>query len=287
MSDAAPRIHLGTTSWSWTDWIKSGFYPAGSKPGDFLAHYSRVYETVEVDSTFYSIPSARLCRRWREVTPDDFWFSAKVPQLFTRDKALADCAADWEIFVRSLRELGPKLRHLVLQFGYFNLKSPIPSLKAFLDRLRLFLEQCPAPCPLAVEVRNPKWLGEELFDFLRQRRLSLVLADQKWMPKPAALWTSFGEKLITGPAAYFRLIGDRDQHDQITEGVDRLVIDRSADLEELATLLGKFTEKELQVIVYANNRYEGNGPTTVERLAKILDGKPYKVWRRAYPPEGL
>jgi uncharacterized protein YecE (DUF72 family) len=276
------RLFLGTTSWSWTDWIKSGFYPAGSKPGDFLAHYARVYDTVEVDSTFYSIPSEKLCARWRTVTPDDFWFSAKVPKLFTSDKALEGCAPEWSRLTKSLAELGPKLRHLVLQFGYFNLQSAIPDLETFLVRLKRFLDECPAPCPLALETRNPKWLKPELFGFLKERKISLVLADQKWMPKPKALVETHGAALLTGSTVYVRLIGDREQHDQYTEGVDRLVIDRSEELKAITEVAAGFLEKEIQVVIYANNRFEGNGPTTVQRLAALLEGRGYRVWRRAH-----
>ena len=72
------QIRLGTSSWTGEGWVGS-FYPAASKPQDFLPLYAERFDTVEIDSTFYRIPAAATARQWRERTPEGFVFAAKVP----------------------------------------------------------------------------------------------------------------------------------------------------------------------------------------------------------------
>jgi uncharacterized protein YecE (DUF72 family) len=70
-----PNFHIGTDSWSHKDW-EGAFYPEGTKQVDYLVEYARHYSTVEVDSTFYRIPSEKVVTAWREKTPEGFVFSA-------------------------------------------------------------------------------------------------------------------------------------------------------------------------------------------------------------------
>ncbi len=99
------RLHLGTSSWSSKDWV-GPFYPPKTKPGDFISHYAEVYRTVEVDATFYRIPSERAVDAWRSKTPDGFKFAVKTPRVITHDKILVDAEDD--------------MKHFIDIFGYFN-----------------------------------------------------------------------------------------------------------------------------------------------------------------------
>jgi uncharacterized protein YecE (DUF72 family) len=157
MIEPDPRLHLGTSSFSTADWIGT-FYPLGSKPADFLAFYATRFGSVEIDSTYYRSPSLSMTRRWAEVTPSNFRFSLKVPKTITHDKALAGVEGEWTEFLRAVEPLGRKLVYLVLQFPYWNLKSPIPDLAAFIKRLEAFTALGTCPCRLVVETRNPKWM---------------------------------------------------------------------------------------------------------------------------------
>src|SRR6516165_6774245 len=102
------QIHLGTCGWSYGDWIGK-FYPDDAKAADFLSAYAQHHHVVEVDSTFYGIPSPKMVQGWRDRTPDKFGFSLKVPQGITHEKILQNCQADVAQFLDSARILGDKL----------------------------------------------------------------------------------------------------------------------------------------------------------------------------------
>src|SRR5262245_31569524 len=115
------KIRYGTSSWSEKSWV-GPFYPAGTKPGDMLAHYARAFDTVEADNTYYRVPTNAMVRGWAEKTPDGFVLSAKFPRTVVHggegEQPDASKMFDREETVRFLdvmRELGPKCGPLVLQ----------------------------------------------------------------------------------------------------------------------------------------------------------------------------
>ncbi len=119
-SDLAMRI--GTSSWSSKDW--SGvFYPENLKSAEFIGHYASVYDAVEIDASFYRMPTLTNVRAWRDRTPEGFLFAAKTPRIITHDKQLVNASEDMFEFVSIMSELGPKLGPLLLQFPYFNRKA--------------------------------------------------------------------------------------------------------------------------------------------------------------------
>ncbi len=81
------RIHIGTMGWSYPFWVEN-FYPKGAKSSEYLTEYSKHFDTVEIDSTFYRIPSKISFEKWRDQTPVGFLFSAKFPQIITHNKML-------------------------------------------------------------------------------------------------------------------------------------------------------------------------------------------------------
>jgi uncharacterized protein YecE (DUF72 family) len=129
MADLPPLLRVGTSSFSEKSWIGT-FYALDTEPRDMLAAYARRYDTVEIDATYYRSPSPSMCEKWKGVTPEGFGVSLKTPKVITADKALVGCEADWEAFMEAVDCLGPKLRFILLQFGYFNRQSPCPTLSS-------------------------------------------------------------------------------------------------------------------------------------------------------------
>ena len=260
-------VRIGTSGWSYDDWV-GPFYPPGTAKVDYLPAYAERFDLVEVDSTFYRPPSPRMVRGWAARTPPDFAFALKMPRSVTHDKVLVDCQAEMDELRAAVEPLGPKLRSVLLQFGYFN-RAAFSGPRPFLDRLEMFLEQF-APClPLACEIRNKSWLTSEYFDLLRRHRVVAALVEHAWLPPMDQLLAE--QDVLTGPYAYVRLIGDREGIEKTTQTWEKTVVDRTDDLRRVARALRQIAQRA-EVLVFVNNHYAGHGPATCEQLRVALDG---------------
>ncbi|MGH9444588.1 MAG: DUF72 domain-containing protein [Terriglobia bacterium] len=198
--DSVPNLFMGTLSWSAESWV-GPFYPPGTPPADFLPIYATHYNTVEIDSTYYRIPSSKMVQGWRDRTPSGFIFAAKFPAEITHNKLILDWERESDEFLGIMELLGEKLGPLLLQFPYLN-QEAMPSSDAFLERLARYLERLPRTHRYALEVRNRNWLAQPLLDLLRQHGVALALVDQVWMPTI----TQLAEKLdvLTADFTYIR-----------------------------------------------------------------------------------
>jgi uncharacterized protein YecE (DUF72 family) len=261
-------LNIGTSAFTAAGW-EGTFYPAGTKPADFLSVYAQHFNSVEVDSTFYRTPSKATVQGWKNKTPDGFVFAAKVSQVITHEKVLVDCDAVFKEFMEVMDCLGEKLGPLLFQFGYFNKKAFL-GVNDFLARLRPFLKKLPKDHKFAVEIRNKSWLVPQFIETLRERGVALALIDQSWMPRPAQLFEKFDP--ITADFTYVRWLGDRKGIEEQTKVWDKVIVDRHAELSEWAEILGKVHKRKIQIFAYANNHYAGHGPATVEMFQEL--------WRR-------
>ncbi len=135
------QILLGTQGFSHNDWV-GPFYPPGTQPADYLACYSRVFPTVELDTTYYRIPTGETVRRWDAQTPAKFVFSTKLFKEITHDRMLKDCREVVSAFVSNMSLLGEKLGVQRVN-GYFNnhsLRRALPRLGPTDDQASL--DQC-------------------------------------------------------------------------------------------------------------------------------------------------
>jgi len=133
---ALPGILLGTSSFTAASW-EGPFYPRGMKSRDFLSYYATQFPAVEIDSTFYGCPASTTVKNWAARTPEDFIFAVKVPQTISHEKALVDCDAEFEEFVRTMDILGPKLGPMLFQFPSFD-RWKFPTQDHFLAVLNPF-----------------------------------------------------------------------------------------------------------------------------------------------------
>ncbi|MBD3334515.1 MAG: DUF72 domain-containing protein [Candidatus Eisenbacteria bacterium] len=284
MSDIPSTLHVGTSSFSETDW-KGKFYPAGMPPRDFLAHYAQSLRTVEIDATWYARPSRRTVESWARKVPEEFVFSLKVPKEITHDGYLEDCREPWTAFLRALEPLGDRRGPLLFQFPYIA-KRRDPDEYAhgrdFLRRLRGFLPLLPEEGQYVVEVRNEKWLGEELAELLRSRSVALCLSAYYTMPSPRG-WFARCDP-VTAPFTYLRFLGHRRRMDGLIEKLqkdgkrrkfDEIVVDRGDETRRWVETLRGIQDRLSDIYVYFNNHYAGYAPGSVELFLKIwreLDG---------------
>ena len=242
------KLHVGTMGWSYDFW-RGNFYPEGSQ--NLLTEYAKNFDTVEIDNTFYRIPSRDTVRKWKEETPDEFIFSAKFPKKITHIKMLQDCQEELLVFIEHMSLMGDKLGPMLIQLppGFAPEKSGI---------LRDFLEGLPERCRFAVEVRNKKWLDEKFYNLLRDTKVALVLIDHPWMPQM---------NTITADFTYIRWVGDRKK---VKGTLGKVEKDRSEDIKDWAEKIKRFLDDSIEVFGYFSKSYSGYPPGDVRMLADIM-----------------
>jgi uncharacterized protein YecE (DUF72 family) len=260
---AHTRIYIGAQGFSPRDWVGT-FYPPELPDREFLPFYARVLDTVELNTTFYAIPSASTAGAWAARVPATFVFSAKMTRTITHDKGLLDVEPDLQAFVGRIRTLGDKLGAVVIQF-------PRSFSRPFEDRLRAFLPLLPRDMRFAVEFRSPSWNDPAVFDLLREYGVAWCIA--RWQDLPPVIET-------TADFAYFRLVGFHDEFSQL----DRVQHDRSQELASWARTIADLTTRVSRIYVYINNHYEGHSPASVNRLKALL-GLPTLEPRSQWPEE--
>ncbi|MGH9327170.1 MAG: DUF72 domain-containing protein, partial [Terriglobia bacterium] len=247
--DPIPNLRLGTSSWSAESW-EGPFYPPGTPPADFLPIYAAHYNTVEVDSTYYRIPSPKMVQGWRDRTPPGFIFAAKFPGEITHKKLLLDCERETDEFLGVMELLGEKLGPLLLQFPYLN-QEAMPDSDEFLARLACYLDRLPRTHRYAIEVRNRNWLAQPLLDLLRAHGVALALVDQVWMPTI----TQLAEKLdvLTADFTYIRWIGDRKGIEKQTKAWDKIIVNRERETHVWVRYVRQFLHRGEIVYAFYNN----------------------------------
>ena len=199
-SEYRPHLRIGTCSWKYDSW-KGLYYEAGKKyrPDDYLSDYAKHLNSVEIDQWFWSLfpnnirlPETRTVKAYAESVPDDFIFTVKAPNSLAlthfyakQSKQYGDFAGkpntyflDNDLlnrFLERLSPLGKKLGPIMFQFEYLNRKK-MPSKEAFFDRFHDFIIKAPKDFQYAVESRNPNYLSDALFKFLKEHNLGFQKA---------------------------------------------------------------------------------------------------------------
>jgi uncharacterized protein YecE (DUF72 family) len=183
---APVRVRIGTSGYSYKQW-RGNFYPEKLKPAEMLGFYAARFDSVEINNTFYRMPSAELLQHWAAQVPGGFAFVLKAPQRITHIKRLQPTSAeDVQHLWRIASQLGARLGPLLFQ-------TP-PFLKKDAGRLREFLASLPEGCRAAFEFRNASWADDEVHALLRERNAALCAADvdEEAAPKPIVATARWG-----------------------------------------------------------------------------------------------
>jgi len=233
-------ILVGTSGYNYPEW-KGSFYPPDLPAARMLPYYADRFSTVEINYTFYRMPTAKLVTGWAAQVPEHFRFTLKAPRRITHDRKLRGVADPVRAFCEAAAELGPKLGALLFQLP--------PSFKKDIAALDEFLDVLPPRVCGAFEFRHDSWLDDEVLDRLRRRNLALCIADSETRSTPV---------VTTADYAYLRL---RD------EGYTEQHIARWAEtVKDLDT-------RCRDVYVYFKHEEEGKGPEfgrmLLERVAHV------------------
>ncbi len=156
-------VRVGTSGYNYPEW-KGTFYPADLPASKMLAYYVERFRTVEINATFYRMPTAKTLAAWRDAAPDGFTFVLKAPQRITHMARLRDVDEPLRYFCETARTLGPRLGPLLFQLP--------PNFKKAADRLGDLCAKLPPDLRAAFEFRHGSWFDEEVYALLRRRRLA-------------------------------------------------------------------------------------------------------------------
>ena len=162
------RAWVGTSGYSYAEW-KGSFYPAELRADQMLRFYAQRFRAVEINNTFYRMPSSELLARWKQQVPEDFRFVLKAPQSITHRQRLQNSDATLAILFEKAGELGAKLGPILFQLP--------PQLRLDLPRLEAFVALLPPGRRAAFEFRHRSWFDDQVFEALRARDLALCIAD--------------------------------------------------------------------------------------------------------------
>jgi len=177
------NLLLGTSGWSYLDWV-GPFYQ--SEKG-MLKYYAQFFRTVEVNSSFYRMPSRDMVRIWSRLTPKDFVFALKVPRMVTHNFELKPCE-DALLALRNFLEVLEPLR-IEGKLGPLLFQLP-PSLEKDVERLDSFLEAIPKEgYAYAVEFRHPSWLCDEVYKVLEKHGVAYTMVDEPLLPPEVVVTT--------------------------------------------------------------------------------------------------
>ena len=294
LSSYRSHLRVSTCSWKYDYW-KGLIYEAEKdyKPYDYLRDYVKHYTTVEIAQWFWSLfpsgaklPNIETVKIYSDSVPDDFLFTIKAPNSITlthhyakqssRYKNIADQPNPHFLkidllkrFLETLQAMGNKLGSVMFQFEYLN-RQKITSLKVFIEKLSEFFYQAPKEFEYAVEIRNPNYLKETFFKFLKDMSISPILLEGYYMPAISKVTEELD--ISSNMPLIIRLMGpDRHKIEKLTgEKWDKIVAPKDESLNSVAHIVEQNIRQERQVIVNVNNHYEGCVVLTIERLVNIL-----------------
>ncbi len=169
-----PTVYIGCTGWSMKEWVGK-VYPKGSKPNEFLKHYAEQFNTIELNTTHYRIPTDDTIAIWRAATPPDFRFCPKIPQIISHSRDLGYGSGNVIAFCNAIQQLKEKLGCCFLQLPpYFGSNK--------LGLVEHFIKNFPKHIPLAIELRHESWFNntasfEAVFDLFERNNISPVITD--------------------------------------------------------------------------------------------------------------
>ena len=246
-----PRIHIGTQGWNYDAWV-GPFFPVNTRPVDFLSVYSRAFSCVEVDSTFYGVPSPATFKSWYDRTPHDFIFTLKLPQEITHEQRLRDTIGVSEQFYEGARELKQKLGPILVQLGPDFEPNELPALVDFVGKI-------PSDLRFSIEFRHRGWLSEGVIALLRDRNVGITLVDGRWVPRKFML------ALARRPTADFAYIRWMGPNRNIVD-FSRVQADRTKEIDAWVEAVEAMPSSITDVYGFVANHFSGHSPSTAREL---------------------
>jgi uncharacterized protein YecE (DUF72 family) len=236
-------IRIGTGGWSYPSWKKI-FYPAGLKAADEFEWYTQQFSSIELNNTFYKLPSPEQFFEWKQRAPDDFVFSIKASRFITQMKKLKTDTPAVQRLLDNAAWLEEKLGPILFELP--------PRWKLNTERLREFLEHIPKGYLYAFEFREPTWFTQEVYQLLEQHHCAFCISDSLGQMSP---------HIVTADFVYLRLYGSAERF-------------RSSYNDEqlgvLAVHCRDWKANDKDVYLYFVNDHLGYAPRNAQRLLELI-----------------
>lgn len=245
------KIYIGTSGWHYKHW-KGTFYPEDIKDDERFSYYCRYFLTVEINNSFYNLPSIKTFNVWRKTAPPDFIFFVKASRYITHMKKLKADA-------RSIRTFFTRAGKLQEKSGPVLFQLP-PHWKINRERLADFLARLPTGNRYAFEFRNPTWYEEDIYTLLRQYNCAFCIYELEHHLSPLQ---------VTADFVYLRLHGPGNKYQGSYT---------PAALKKWARQCGQWQNDKKDVYVYFDNDQAGYAAFNAQQLISLVSGK--KVVRK-------
>jgi uncharacterized protein YecE (DUF72 family) len=243
MGKVACDIRIGTSGWHYSHW-SGPFYPAELPKNKWLEFYSRHFDTVEINNTFYHQPKPQTFKNWQKQAPKDFLFTVKANRFITHIKRLKDVEEPLERFFTGAQLLKKNLGPILYQLP--------PSMHKDLDRLKAFLQILPEGRIAVFEFRHNSWYCEDTYKLLDKFNTGFCIHDLVGVPTP---------RIITGSVVYLRFHGPTGRYQgNYTKAM----------LKNWAEWIKEHTQEVHSVYAYFNNDISGHAIKNAKTLKEQL-----------------
>jgi uncharacterized protein YecE (DUF72 family) len=237
---SASRCRIGTSGYVYSHW-REIFYPAGMPQKNWFARFAEVFDTVELNNSFYRLPSAEAFKSWHDRAPAGFLFAVKFSRYGSHVMRLKNSRDTIRRFHENAAELKDHLGPVLVQLP--------PRWKANPERLDEFLSAVPKRERWTVEFRDPSWLSDEVYDILRRHKVALCIHD-KIPDHPREITTNW---------IYIRFHGGVRDGNYSDE-----------ELKRYAREIERYLKSGLDVYAYFNNDWHGYAINNALMLKKLL-----------------
>jgi uncharacterized protein YecE (DUF72 family) len=246
------RAYIGTSGWNYGEW-RGIFFPQRLPSKQWLSFYATRFDSVEVNYTFYRLPSKGACAAWYDQTPENFQFVLKASRYITHIKRLRDARESWQGFLERVAVLKEKLGPILLQFP-----ANFRASEANLDSLDEFLGYASRDGSrrLALEFRDRSCFESKMLRLLRRHRAALVISHSSRYPLP--------EVSPTSDFMYFRFHGPQEMFASSYS---------AAALRNWAITMKRFLARRRDVYAYFNNDAGGYAPRDAQALLQQLQSR--------------
>jgi uncharacterized protein YecE (DUF72 family) len=238
------KLYIGTSGWCYESWVGK-FYPGNLNKNKWLEYYSKYFNTVEINSSFYHLARKETFNNWALQTPDNFVFTVKASKYITHIKKLVDCLEPLKKLLDAALGLGSKL-------GLFLFQLP-PNLKKNVIKLEDFLKIIPKNLRYVFEFRNESWFCDEVYHLLNDFGAGITISSSPDFPY---------HEIITGNFCYIRMHGSAQLY---SSSYSR------KELKMFSTIIKQNLKKNINTYVYFNNDVFGYAVENAMELIKLCN----------------